>query len=38
MNKAIGTICGGILAAALSMSAAAQTIVVGGKAFTSSRS
>jgi osmoprotectant transport system substrate-binding protein len=34
MNKAIGILCGGILAAALSMSATAQTIVVGGKAFT----
>jgi osmoprotectant transport system substrate-binding protein len=34
MNKAIGILCGGILAAALSLSAAAQTIVVGGKSFT----
>ncbi|MEO8565025.1 MAG: glycine betaine ABC transporter substrate-binding protein [Betaproteobacteria bacterium] len=34
MNKAIGILCGGILAAALSVGAAAQTIVVGGKAFT----
>ena len=34
MNKAIGILCGGILAAALSLSATAQTIVVGGKSFT----
>jgi osmoprotectant transport system substrate-binding protein len=34
MNKAISMVCGGILAAALSLGAAAQTIVVGGKAFT----
>ena len=34
MNKAISILCGGILAAALTLSAAAQTIVVGGKAFT----
>lgn len=34
MNKAISIVCGGILAAALSLGAAAQTIVVGGKAFT----
>jgi len=34
MNKAMGIICGGIVAAALSVAAAAQTIVVGGKAFT----
>ena len=34
MNKAMGIVCGGILAAALSAVAAAQTIVVGGKAFT----
>jgi osmoprotectant transport system substrate-binding protein len=34
MNKAIGVLCGGILAAALSLGAAAQTIVVGGKSFT----
>ena len=34
MNKAMGILCGGILAAALSLSAAAQTIVVGGKSFT----
>ena len=36
MSKAIGILCGGILAAALGLAtgAAAQTIVVGGKAFT----
>jgi osmoprotectant transport system substrate-binding protein len=34
MNKAISILCGGILAGALTLSAAAQTIVVGGKAFT----
>ncbi len=34
MNKAMGILCGGILAVALSAVAAAQTIVVGGKAFT----
>src|SRR6185312_7325264 len=34
MNKAISILCGGILAAALGAGAAAQTIVVGGKAFT----
>ncbi|HEV7414485.1 MAG TPA: glycine betaine ABC transporter substrate-binding protein [Casimicrobiaceae bacterium] len=34
MNKTMGILCGGILAAALSLSAAAQTIVVGGKSFT----
>lgn len=34
MNKAIGILCGGILATALSLGAAAQTIVVGGKSFT----
>jgi osmoprotectant transport system substrate-binding protein len=34
MNKAIGILCGGILAAVLTLSAAAQTIVVGGKSFT----
>lgn len=34
MNKAIGIFCGGILAASLSLAAVAQTIVVGGKAFT----
>ena len=34
MNKAMGIICVGIVAAALSVAAAAQTIVVGGKAFT----
>ena len=36
MNKAIGILCAGVLAAALSLAtgAAAQTIVVGGKSFT----
>jgi osmoprotectant transport system substrate-binding protein len=34
MNKAISIVCSGILAMALSLSATAQTIVVGGKAFT----
>ena len=34
MNTAISILCGGILAAALTLRAAAQTIVVGGKAFT----
>ena len=34
MNKAMGILCGGILAAALNLGAAAQTIVVGGKSFT----
>ena len=34
MNKAIGILCGGVMAAALSVAASAQTIVVGGKAFT----
>ena len=34
MNKAISVLCGGILAAVLCLGAAAQTIVVGGKAFT----
>jgi osmoprotectant transport system substrate-binding protein len=34
MNKALSILCGGILAGALTLSAAAQTIVVGGKAFT----